>query len=95
MEGLRYLPGVSSLKLDQEACIGCGMCTTVCPHAVFALAQKKAHLVDLDGCMECGACAINCPVKAITVTPGVGCAAYIIKKWLKGTRFESMAGNCC
>lgn len=95
MKELRYLPGVSTLKLDKEACIGCGMCSNVCPHGVFAVAQKKAHLVDHDACMECGACAVNCPVEAISVTPGVGCAAYIIQKWLKGSKLESMAGKCC
>ncbi|MEN8231956.1 MAG: ferredoxin, partial [Thermodesulfobacteriota bacterium] len=30
------------------------------------------------------ACASNCPVEAITVDPGVGCASYIIQKWIKG-----------
>jgi ferredoxin len=34
--------------------------------------------------MECGACTINCPADAIRVTPGVGCANYIIKTWIKG-----------
>ncbi|OGQ95768.1 MAG: ferredoxin [Deltaproteobacteria bacterium RIFOXYD12_FULL_57_12] len=85
METLRYLKNVSTLRLDQETCIGCGMCSTVCPHGVFVVEEKsKARIVDLDGCMECGACAANCAVQAITVTPGVGCAAYIIQSWLKG-----------
>ena len=95
MHDLRYLTGVSTLKLDQEKCIGCGMCNTVCPHSVFVIEKKKAQIVDLDGCMECGGCANNCPTEALIVTPGVGCAAYIIQKWLKGTKLESMAGGCC
>ncbi|MBU1171009.1 MAG: 4Fe-4S dicluster domain-containing protein [Proteobacteria bacterium] len=84
METFRYIQGVSTLKLDSETCIGCGECTRVCPHAVFELTDKKAAIMDKDACMECGACALNCPVDAITVSPGVGCAAYIIQSWLKG-----------
>jgi hypothetical protein len=34
--------------------------------------------------MECGACAKNCPTDAIAVSPGVGCASYIIQTWIKG-----------
>ena len=91
MRELRYLPNVSTLRLDTNACIGCGICQTVCPHAVFDLQDKKARIIDLDGCMECGACANNCPVEAVRVTPGVGCAAYIIQTWFKGK--ENAA--CC
>lgn len=94
MKGLRYLPGVSTLVLDEEACIGCSMCMMVCPHTVFRQRDGRAVIADLDGCMECGACATNCPVAAITVTPGVGCAAYIIQKWLKNVGFEAKRGCC-
>lgn len=76
---LRYLPNVVTLKLDSEKCIGCGMCIEVCPHAVFALDDKKARIVDRDACMECGACAKNCIADAISVKPGVGCAAAVIQ----------------
>ena len=32
--------------------------------------------------MECGGCAKNCPEEAISVNPGVGCAAAIIAGWI-------------
>ena len=57
MKGFRYLKDVTTLKLDRDACIGCGRCPEVCPHQVFAIAEKKAFLQDRDACMECGACA--------------------------------------
>ncbi|KPJ78778.1 MAG: ferredoxin [Deltaproteobacteria bacterium SG8_13] len=84
MKDFRYLPGVSTLVLDTEACTGCGLCTIVCPHGVLAMAEKRVEIVDYDGCMECGACAQNCPTGAVGVTPGVGCAAAIINSWIKG-----------
>lgn len=72
MESLRYLEGVSTLILDKDRCIGCGLCTHVCPHGVFEMIDGKAQIVDLDGCIECGACVNNCPENAIEVNPGVG-----------------------
>ena len=86
MDGFRYLEGVTSLRLDDAACIGCGMCGDVCPHGVFAVAEGKARILDRDGCMECGACAINCPAKAISVNPGVGCAGAILAGWISGSK---------
>ena len=74
----RYLPGVTTLALDPSLCNGCQMCTTVCPHAVFRVEDKRAAIADRDACMECGACARNCEQGAITVDAGVGCAAAII-----------------
>jgi NAD-dependent dihydropyrimidine dehydrogenase PreA subunit len=93
MKTLRYIDGVATISLDGEKCIGCGMCTQVCPHDVFMLTGKKALIIDRDGCMECGACAMNCPVEAISVNPGVGCASLIISRWLKGKNMP--AGGCC
>ena len=72
MKELRYLDDVSSLVLDQDKCIGCSLCTEVCPHSVFEMQHQKAHLVDFNACMECGACVTNCPTDAIVVNPGVG-----------------------
>ena len=75
----RYLPNVTTLVLDTEKCIGCGLCTEVCPHGVFAIEDRKAVLTDRDACMECGACARNCAAEAISVRAGVGCAAGVLK----------------
>ena len=95
METFRYLPNVTTLKLDKNICTGCGICMEVCPHSVYQLSDKKAIIVDKDACMECGACARNCPSMALTVTPGVGCAAYIIQTWIKGTDAASCGDGCC
>jgi len=97
----RYLKDVTTLSLNPDLCTGCGMCTQVCPHAVFRMENRKAAVSDRDACMECGACALNCPAGALTVNPGVGCAAAIIKGFLTGTdpscgcEGEQTEGGCC
>ncbi len=97
MNDFRYIDGAAILKLDHEACTGCGMCVTVCPHRIFTLQDKKAEICDPDGCMECGACARNCPVQAIYVNPddGCGCAALIIGRWLSRITGKTPTGCGC
>lgn len=95
MDCLRYLDNVATLALDARKCVGCGVCTIVCPHGVLALTDHKAEIVDLNGCMECGACTNNCPTGALAVTPGVGCAAYIISSWRKGKSRATTGPGCC
>jgi NAD-dependent dihydropyrimidine dehydrogenase PreA subunit len=81
----RYLSNSATLKLDPAKCSGCGMCTKVCPHNVLKVISGKAVIVDKDACMECGACSRNCPSLALSVNPGVGCAAAIIRGFLTGS----------
>jgi NAD-dependent dihydropyrimidine dehydrogenase PreA subunit len=79
-----YIKGITSLKLEKDLCTGCGMCTIVCPHAVFKIEDKKAVILNADVCMECGACAKNCPANALFVKAGVGCAYAIFSGMVSG-----------
>lgn len=97
MRDFRYLGDVTTLALAASKCIGCGLCASVCPHAVFIIQAGKAVIADRNGCMECGACARNCPTEAISVKPGVGCASAIIHGWLTGEEPSCDCGgsDCC
>ena len=96
MQGFDYLKNVATLALDRDTCIGCGRCEQVCPHQVFAVAERKAAIVAFDACMECGACALNCPVRAIRVDAGVGCASGMINEWLASVGLrKKVTGGCC
>ncbi|OVE75834.1 ferredoxin [bacterium E08(2017)] len=95
---LVYLKDVTSLELDTKKCVNCGLCSTVCPHAVFDIIDNKTQIAQKDRCIECGACALNCPTEAISVTSGVGCAQAFIKGALTGTEPScdcSSGSSCC
>lgn len=97
---LQYLQNVSTLKLNSESCKGCGVCVTVCPHAVFKISGGKAQITDINNCMECGACSRNCQYGAISVRSGVGCAAGIINGFLNNSEptcgcSETSKNSCC
>ncbi|MBW1801774.1 MAG: 4Fe-4S binding protein [Deltaproteobacteria bacterium] len=85
-----YLENVTTLVLDEEKCVGCGMCLDVCPHAVLNMNDGHAYIQCRDACMECGACARNCPAAAISVQAGVGCAAAVINAAL-----GRESSSCC
>jgi len=58
------------IKINQNKCLGCGMCVNLCPK-VFELQNGRSSVkkkVDLEKNKECVKEAIkNCPVQAITV----------------------------
>lgn len=91
MGRLMYLRNVVTLDFDPGRCVGCGMCTIVCPQGVWTLDNGKAEIRDRDACMECGACRTNCPAEAIRVEAGVGCAAALIN----ATLGRDGAACCC
>lgn len=90
MAQMIYLRDVVTLNMQQEKCVGCGICLLVCPHAVFSLNNGTAVIQNRDACIECGACSMNCPVEAISVRPGVGCAAAVIN-----TALGRKSDSCC
>lgn len=90
MSKLVYLQDVVTLSLDRQRCMGCTLCVTVCPQAVFGMVDGRAKIASRDHCMECGACAKNCPVEAISVKAGVGCAEAVLNSML-----GRESGSCC
>lgn len=57
--------------VDQEACIGCGLCVNICP-AVFEMnadekAEANGDFVPGDSEAECREAADQCPVDAISI----------------------------
>lgn len=58
---------MSKAKVDQELCIGCGTCESVCP-SVFKLENGKSVVVKEDcGDCNCQEAVDSCPVGAISL----------------------------
>ncbi|WP_367358497.1 EFR1 family ferrodoxin [Mesotoga sp.] len=58
----RYQHGI---RIDQNRCIGCGLCAGLCP--VENLEMTKKAPVPQDRCVLCYRCVNRCPKKAITL----------------------------
>lgn len=56
-----------TLKIDKEACIGCGLCESICPHNFKLNDEAKAEVVseELIGCTQ--EAVESCPVNAIKI----------------------------
>lgn len=64
------------MVIDQEKCIGCGICTVYCPADAIRLVTvdgKRKAEIDQDACLECGTCirrrVVKCPREAIYELP--------------------------
>jgi NAD-dependent dihydropyrimidine dehydrogenase PreA subunit len=55
------------VKIDEERCDGCGLCSAACHENAIAIVNGKARLLRDDYCDGLGACLPACPVNAIIV----------------------------
>ncbi len=68
--GLTEPPSLHPL-IDQNLCIGCGVCVPACPEGdVLGMIDGKVHLVNPTQCIGHGACKAACPMDAITLVFG-------------------------
>jgi heterodisulfide reductase subunit A len=66
-DSIEIAPTVS--QIDAEQCIGCGLCSEVCPFGAIAMDEEggkglRARNIPAS-CKGCGLCAATCPQKAI------------------------------
>ncbi|NYB52218.1 MAG: 4Fe-4S binding protein [Methanobacteriaceae archaeon] len=66
-EGIRLNPIKKVVKKDEEKCVDCGECISLCP--VEAISMDSLWTVQLDDqkCIGCGFCTSSCPTRAIKI----------------------------
>jgi len=55
---------MNPILVNEEKCIGCGLCANDCPSSYIYIENGKAH-TNKGGCLECGHCYAVCPQEAI------------------------------
>ncbi len=55
-----------SYVIDTDKCIGCTLCSRVCPTSAITGKVKEAHTIDQSKCIKCGACMEKCRFGAIS-----------------------------
>lgn len=56
-----------TIRIEQEKCIGCGLCRADCPTANILVEDKRARVISQD-CIMCGHCVAICPGAAVSIT---------------------------
>ena len=55
------------MRIDEEKCIGCGLCANVCEQSAIEIIDGKARLISDSLCDGLGNCLPECPTGAITL----------------------------
>ncbi|MEB3318521.1 MAG: NIL domain-containing protein [Cyanobacteriota bacterium] len=67
-QGLRLIRTRSEIRVDQEQCVDCGLCSVVCPSGALAFGLPQRRLsFDAARCLVCEQCLPHCPFGAISL----------------------------
>lgn len=85
------------IKIDEEKCVGCGLCASACHEGAIEMIDGKARLTREDYCDGLGDCLPACPVDAISFemreAPAYDEAAVLAAKAEKEKKRSSQMGN--
>lgn len=63
------VPILKQLQFDQDACVACGVCTSVCFSGALSMDVETWELIyDPEQCVVCGRCVKACPLRLFTIT---------------------------
>ena len=66
--GVQVTEVKEGMKLDEEKCIECGACISICPTEALNLSDEDYSIeLDEEKCIYCRACIPVCPVDALSI----------------------------
>jgi L-aspartate semialdehyde sulfurtransferase ferredoxin len=66
--GVRITPASQKVSRDEDACMHCGLCTSLCrTKALCVDLESRKVIFDVEKCSACGMCTRVCPVRAMIV----------------------------
>lgn len=66
--GVKITPASQKIFRDEETCMHCGLCTSLCPTKALCVdLDSRLVLFDVEKCSACGMCTRVCPVRAMIV----------------------------
>ncbi len=66
-EGIQLNPIKKVVKKDEEKCVDCGECISLCPVEAITIDNEWTVELDDQKCIGCGFCTTSCPTKAIKI----------------------------
>ena len=67
--GIEIEPIEQDIRRDEERCVHCGLCTSVCATNALDIDRKSMNVTfDYERCVGCELCVRVCPVKAMNVS---------------------------
>lgn len=68
--GVKVKTADQEIKRDDESCVHCGACTSVCPTKALYIKRPEMYVeFDQEKCSICELCILTCPVRAMSVSP--------------------------
>ncbi|GAB6158729.1 4Fe-4S binding protein [Desulfotomaculum varum] len=83
------------IQIDQDKCIGCGLCANACMQGAIQVIDGKATLVSEDYCDGLGMCLPQCPVDAIQLVEKEAAAFNPVRSNIKLKAAAAPTGHAC
>ncbi|MDP3066699.1 MAG: 4Fe-4S dicluster domain-containing protein [Methanobacteriaceae archaeon] len=64
-QGVHLTPVKRVVKKDNDKCVDCGACLSLCPVEAITIDEEWKVELDDQKCIGCGFCTSSCPTKAI------------------------------
>ncbi len=66
-EGVEVIELVEAIQKDEDKCVHCGVCISICPTEALRFNGEKKVVIEAEKCVHCGSCVKVCPTQALSL----------------------------